>query len=113
MAIGALAAHSIFCNSAICVWPGQIGAASARGASATAAGALKHVLGQRDDDRAGAPLHRHVEGALDDLGGAGGIVDLGRPFGGRAEEGAIIHLLEGAPPLHRPLDLADEQDHRG
>ena len=35
MAIGRSAVHSIFCNSAICVWPGQIAAASARGASAT------------------------------------------------------------------------------
>ena len=32
-----LRAHSIVCNSAICVCPGQIGAASARGASLTAA----------------------------------------------------------------------------
>ena len=37
MAIGRSAAHSIFCNSAICVRPGQIGAGSTRGASATAA----------------------------------------------------------------------------
>ena len=26
--------------------------------------------------------------------------------------GAIVHLLEGAAPEHAALDLADEQDHR-
>ena len=37
MAIGRSAAHSIFCSSAICVSPGQIGAATAFGASAASA----------------------------------------------------------------------------
>ena len=39
-------------------------------------------------------------------------LDLRRPFRGRTEEGAIVHLLEGAAPEHGALDLADEQDHR-
>ena len=53
-----------------------------------------------------------MEGALDDLRQAGGILDFGRPFGGRAEEGAIVHLLEGAAAAHGALDLADEQHQR-
>ena len=72
----------------------------------------QHVFGQRDHHRAGPALHRRVERALDDLGNLRGSLDLRRQFGGRGEESAIIHLLERAPPHHRPLDLADEQDHR-
>ena len=112
MTIGRSAAHSIFCSSAICVRPGQIATGSARGASGTAARSVSMSSGKRDHDRAGAALHRDVVGALDDLGNLRGGLDLRRPFGGRAEEGAVIHLLERAAPEHRALDLADEQDHR-
>jgi hypothetical protein len=43
----------------------------------------QHVLGQGDDHRSGPATHRDMEGAGDNLGNAGGIVDLGRPFGER------------------------------
>ena len=72
----------------------------------------QHVLGQRDDDRARPALQRHVEGARQHLGDAGRIVDLDRPFGHRAEDGAIVHLLERPPAPHAALDLADEDDQR-
>ena len=73
----------------------------------------QHVLGQRDHDRSWPTLHRKVERALDDLRDLRGGFDLRGQLRGRGEQGAIVHLLEGAPPDHRPLDLADEQDHRG
>ncbi len=50
--------------------------------------------------------------SIDDFGDLLRRFDLGDPFCGRAEKGPIIHLLKGAPPKHRALDLADEQDHR-
>ena len=50
---------------------------------------------------------------MDDFRNLRRAFDLRRPLGDRAEKGAIIHLLESATPQHRPLDLADEQDHRG
>ena len=72
----------------------------------------KHVLRQRDDDGAGASLHGCVEGARDDLGNACRIIDLRHPFGDRAEDGAVIHLLEGAAPTRTALHLPDEHDQR-
>ena len=72
----------------------------------------QHVLGQRDHDRPRTALHRDVIGALHDFGNPRRVRDLGRPFGRRAEEGAVVHLLERAAPRHRALDLADEEDHR-
>ena len=75
-------------------------------------GLNQHVLRQRDHHRARPSLHGDVERALDDLGYLGRVLDLGRPFGDRAEKGSVVHLLEGPAANHRPLDLADEQDHR-
>ena len=57
-------------------------------------------------------LHGDVKRALDNFGDLRGGLDLRRELRGRGEQGAIVHLLEGAAPHHRPLDLADEQDHR-
>ena len=72
----------------------------------------QHVLGERDDDRSRAAAGRGVEGPRDELGDAGGIVDLGRPFGDRSEHRAIVELLEGLALAHFTCNLADEQDHR-
>ena len=72
----------------------------------------QHVFGQRDHHRAGAALQGDVESARHEFRDAGRIVDLDHPFGDRAEEGPVIHLLEGAAPAHAALDLADEQDQR-
>jgi hypothetical protein len=41
----------------------------------------QHVFGQREHDRAGAAGVGEVEGAGDEFGRAGGVVDLIRPFG--------------------------------
>ena len=72
----------------------------------------QHVLGQRDHDRARPALHRNVKRALDNLRDLRRGLDLRRELCRRGEKRPIVHLLEGAPPHHRPLDLADEQDHR-
>ena len=72
----------------------------------------EHVLGQRDRHRARPPLHRDVKRAMHDLRDLRRQLDLRRELRGRGEQRAIVHLLEGAAPHHRPLDLAYEQDHR-
>ena len=41
-----------------------------------------------------------------------GIVDLGRPFGHRAEHGAIVEFLKRLALAHVACDLADEHDDR-
>ena len=73
----------------------------------------QHVFGQRDHDRAGTARGRDMEGAADDLRDACGIVDLGRPLGHRAEDGAVVEFLEGLALAHALVDLADEEDQRG
>ena len=45
-------------------------------------------------------------------GSARRIVDLGDPFGERAEHRAVVDLLERLALAHAARDLADEQDHR-
>ena len=112
MAIGRSAAHSIFCNSAICVRPGQIGTSSARGASATAAISVSMSSGSAITTGPGRPCIADVKRALDNLRDLRGGLDLRRELRGRGEQSPIVHLLESAPPHHRPLDLAYEQDHR-
>ncbi len=73
----------------------------------------QHVFRQRDDDRARPPIGGGVEGARDDFRDPRRIVDLGRPFGHRAEHRAIIELLESLALAHVARDLADEKDKRG
>ena len=92
--------------------PGQVSTGSNGGASGTADALDQHVLGQRDHHRAGPAVGRGVERARDDFGNARRIVDLGRPFGHRAEHGAEVELLERLALAHLARHLADEQDHR-
>ncbi len=70
----------------------------------------QHVLGQRDDDRAGAAGGRDRKGAGDEFGDARGIVDLDHPFGDVAEEALVVDFLESLALLGVAGDLADEQD---
>ena len=72
----------------------------------------EHVFRQRDHHRARPALHRGMEGARDDFRNARRIVDFGDEFCRRAEDGAIVHLLECAALAHAALDLADEEDQR-
>ena len=73
----------------------------------------QHVLGQRDDHRAGAALHGDSARRAARLRGFARRSSISvAHFVDRAEHGAIVHLLKGAAAAHRPLDLADEQDHR-
>ena len=51
-----------------------------------------------------------MKGARHDFRHARRIVDLGRPFGHRAEHGAVIELLERLALLHVARHLADEHD---
>src|SRR5205823_12017091 len=67
----------------------------------------------RDEDRAWRAAGRGVEGARNELWGAGGIADHGRPFGDRPEHRAVIELLEGLALAHLARNLADEQNERG
>ena len=110
--IGRSAAQSIFCSCAHVgqARPGLDRLERRRIRHRDALG--QHVLGQRDDHRAGAAAGRGVEGARDDLGDARRIVDLGRPFGHGAEHRAVVELLERLALAHVARDLADEQDHR-
>ena len=71
-----------------------------------------HVLGQRQHDRAGTPVHRGVEGMAHHLGDAARIADLGRPFRGVAEHLLDVDLLEGLALARFAGDLADEEDER-
>ncbi len=73
----------------------------------------QHVLGQRDHHRARTARGGDVESARDQFGNALDLVDFGDPLGLRAEDGAVVHFLEGFALAHAALDLADEQDHRG
>ena len=98
--MGRSAAHSIFCNSAICVWPGpdrdRLGAR--RVCNGRHFG--QHVLGQRDHDGTRPPLHGGVKCTLDNFGNLLGSLDLRRELCGRAEKRAIVHFLERAAPQH-------------
>ncbi len=72
----------------------------------------QHVLRDGDDDRPGPAIRGGVERARHDLRHARRIVDLGRPFGHRAEHRAIVEFLEGLALAHVARDLADEHDQR-
>ena len=72
----------------------------------------QHVLRQGDDDRARPAGRGDVEGPRDELRQARRVVDLGRPFGDRAEHGAVVELLESLALAHVAPDLADEHDQR-
>ena len=72
----------------------------------------QHVLGQRHHHRPRAAGLSNREGAGHQLGHPVGVVDLHRPLGERAEDGAVVDLLEGLAVAHGGSDLPDEEDHR-
>ena len=92
--------------------PGEVSTGSKAGASATATRSTSMSSGSAITTGPGPAVGRGVEGARDQLGDARGIVDLGRPFGDRAEHRAVVELLERLALAHVARDLADEQDHR-
>ena len=90
---------SIFCNSAICVRPGQIGAGSTRGASrASRVSSARPQAARSRPGRVGPAWRRDRRAGR--FPGCARDLDLRRPFGRRAEKGAIVHLLKGAAPEH-------------
>ncbi|OIQ79966.1 hypothetical protein GALL_382800 [mine drainage metagenome] len=73
---------------------------------------VQQVVGQHDDDRAGAPAARHRVGTGD---GRRELVDAARlrdPFGDGAEHRRVVDFLERLAAEESAVDLADEQDHR-
>jgi hypothetical protein len=72
----------------------------------------QHVLGERQHHRAGTAGHGHREGAVDEFGDTGRVVDLGHPLGEFGEGAAVFDFLKGLAFAGVALDLADEQDHR-
>jgi len=91
-----------------------VGAHRAVGADRGRGGGLaQHVLGQRDDDRAGAPGGRDLERLVEQLGDALGHVDLRHPFGERRVHLAEIDLLKGLAVDLVARHLADQHHHRG
>jgi len=72
----------------------------------------QHVLRQGNHHRAWPPAGRHMERARDELGNARRVVDLGHPFGDRAEDGTVVELLERLALAILARYLADEQDQR-
>lgn len=72
----------------------------------------QHVLGQCEDDRAGAAVHRDGVGARDIFGDAARIVDPRGPFGERGEHRGEVDFLERLAIAGAAIDIADEEDHR-
>jgi hypothetical protein len=75
-------------------------------------GVAQHVLGQRDDDRAGTAGGRDLERLVEQFGHPFGHVDLRHPFGERREHFTKIDLLKRLAVDLMARDLADEHDHR-
>jgi hypothetical protein len=73
----------------------------------------QHVLGQRDDDRAGPAGGRDLKRLAQQLGDALGQVDLRHPFGERRVHLVEIDLLKRLAVDLVARDLADQHDHRG
>ena len=72
----------------------------------------QHVFGQRQHDRARPAVDCAMERLADIFRDAGGVVDLGHPFGHRAVHAAEVDLLECLALHLVARHLADEQDHR-
>ena len=72
----------------------------------------EHVLGQRQDHRAGSSRRRHRERAGHELRDPRGALDLGDPLRHRVEHPAVVDLLERLAILHVAADLADQEDQR-
>ncbi len=72
----------------------------------------QHVLGQRDDDRAGPSIDRRGPGAGEDFGNALHPVDLHRPLGNGAEHRAVVDFLKRLASLHVGAHLPHEEQHR-
>jgi hypothetical protein len=98
---------------------GEVGSAGMRphGAVRTdgrGGGALaQHILGQGDDDRAGAARGRNLECLVQQFGDALGHVDLRHPLGERRVHLAEIDFLERLAVDLVARHLADQHDHRG
>ena len=71
----------------------------------------QHIFGQGNDDRAGAPRHRHSKGAGNIFGDARRLINPHGPFGKRREHGGKINFLKPFAILHSPIYIANEQDH--
>ena len=71
----------------------------------------QHVFGQRHHHRAGAARGGDVEGARDQFGHTGRVVNLHHPLGHGTEHRAVVQLLKRLAPHGVAGHLAHEQDH--
>ena len=112
MTIGRSAAASSCRMRSISAAPGEVSIGSNAGTSATVARSSSMSSGSATTTGPGPAVGGGVERARDQLRNARRIVDLGHPFGDRAEHRAVVELLERLAVAHVAPDLADEQDHR-
>ena len=113
MATGAAASFSSSCSGGDGAGVGMLDQRRHRRAIERLDLVTQHVLGQREDDRAGAAGGGDAPGAGDIFGDPAGVVDPGGPFGDRAEKGREVDFLEAFAVLVAAVEVADEQDHRG
>ncbi len=73
---------------------------------------LLHVLGQIDDDRAGAPAAGDVKRFLDDARDVLDVLDEEIVLGARARDADEVRFLESVVADHRGRNLARQDDHR-
>ena len=92
--------------------PGAVSATVAAGRGASTTRSFSMSLGRLTTTGPWPAAAGDDKGAVDDLGHAGGVVDLDRQLGHRAEYRLVVELLERLPLAKAPLDLPDEHDHR-
>ena len=81
-------------------------------ASGTSTSDASMSSGSATHHRPGPARRGHRERAGDELRHALGAIDLRHPLGHRAEDGAVVELLEGLAPDRLAGDLPDEQEQR-
>ena len=71
----------------------------------------EHILGERNNDRAGPTVHRDRIGARDIFGDAPRVINPQNQFGERRKHRAEIDLLKSLPVAHAPVHITNEEDH--
>ncbi len=93
--------------------PGEVSTGSQAGASAATTRSTSMSSGSAITTGPGRPLVATWNAREISSGTRAGIVDLGHPFGDRAEDGTIVEFLKRLALAILARDLADEQDQRG
>ncbi len=74
---------------------------------------VEQVLGDRQDDRSGSSAERLAARLGHGVGDLGRRARLGCPLGQTADRRDLVDLLERLASADLPLDLADQDEHRG